>query len=774
MPSRTSILLALAIALPACTVPGDAGLDEADATGKTDGFATTNGLGARWRTDRSAVDFRVSSLRATRVELELFAEPFGADAVLRFDLALVAPGVWGASVAADALDGAIGADRPIYYGYRAWGPNWPDDSAWQPGSSAGFRADVDGEGNRFNPNKLLTDPYAREVSHDPGHADHTDASVFASGPDFRHIDSAPFAPKAIVLGNDAVDLGPAPTRPLKDDIVYEVHVRGLTRNDPTVTAELRGTYAGASLKAGYLADLGVTAIELLPVHELQDDQNDLQTGTAGDNYWGYATLSFFAPDRRYAVDRTPGGPTREFQDMVRAFHQEGIKVYMDVVYNHTGEGGLWDGTGNVAELLSFRGLDNASYYELAGGGRFYFDTNGVAGNFNVADPAVRDLVVDSLGYWHSAMGVDGFRFDLAAVLGNRCSKDCFQYDKLESGNILNRSVRQLPVRPAAGGPGVDLIAEPWAIGVYEMGNFPSGWAEWNGRYRDTMRADQNQLGVESVTPGELATRIAGSSDLFGDDGRKPWHSINFLVAHDGFSLRDLYGCNGKNNGQAWPFGPSDGGEDHNRSWDQGGDPAAQRQAARTGLALLMLSAGVPMVTGGDEFLRSQRCNNNAYNLDSEGNWLDWHAAASQAAFTRFTRGLMRFRAAHPALRPAEFFTGRDRDGNGLKDITWLRDDGGEADPGYMGAADRHFLAYRIDGGELGDPAASIYVAYNGWSGPVTANLPAPRPGKSWYRVADTAAWMESLSNFEDTADQDRMDGAPYQLAGRSLLLLVER
>jgi glycogen operon protein len=357
MPSRTSILLALAIALPGCTEPGDAGLDEADAAGKTDDFATTNGLGARWRTDRSAVDFRVYSLRATRVELEIFAEPFGADAVLRFDLALVAPGVWGASVAADAIDGAIGADRPIDYGYRAWGPNGPDDSAWQPGSSAGFRVDVDGEGNRFNPNKLLTDPYAREVSHDPGHADHTDASVFASGPDFRHIDSAPFAPKAIVLGNDVVDLGPAPTRPLKDDIVYEVHVRGLTRNDPTVPAELRGTYAGAALKAGYLADLGVTAIELLPVHELQDDQNDLQTGTAGDNYWGYATLSFFAPDRRYAADRSPGGPTREFQEMVRAFHQRGIKVYMDVVYNHTGEGGLWDGTGNVAELLTFRGLD---------------------------------------------------------------------------------------------------------------------------------------------------------------------------------------------------------------------------------------------------------------------------------------------------------------------------------------------------------------------------------------------------------------------------------
>ena len=768
------ILLLLAIALPACTVPGGPGLDEAGAGGKADGVATTGGLGARWRADRSAIDVRVYSLRATAIQLEVFAEPFAADAALRVDLAPVsgAPGVWGASVAADALAGA--GVSTVYYGYRAWGPNWPVDAGWTPGSTAGFISDVDGQGNRFNPNKLLTDPYALEVSHDPSHGGHTDRGVFASGRDFRHIDSAPFAPKAIVLDGGPVDLGPAPTRPLKDEIIYEVHVRGLTRNDPGVPAELRGTYAGAARKAAYLADLGVTAVELLPVHELQDDQNDLAVGTAGDNYWGYATLSFFAPDRRYAADRSPGGPTREFQEMVRAFHQAGIKVYLDVVYNHTGEGGLWDGTGEVAELLSFRGLDNAAYYELAGGGRFYYDSNGVAGNVNVADPAARDLVIDSLAYWHGAMGVDGFRFDLAAVLGNRCTADCFQFDKLEPGNILNRAVRQLPVRPAAGGAGVDLIAEPWAIGVYQMGNFPSGWAEWNGRFRDTVRADQNLMGVEPVTPGELATRIAGSSDLFGDDGRKPWHSINFLVAHDGFTLRDLYSCNGKHNGQAWPFGPSDGGEDHNRSWDHGGDPAAQRQAARTGLALLMLSAGVPMVTGGDEMLRSQRCNNNAYNLDSEGNWLDWGAAGSEAAFTRFTRGLMRFRAAHPALRPAEFFTGRDRDGNGLADITWLRDDGGRADGGYLDAADRHFLAWRIDGGELGDSAASIYVAYNGWSGQVTASLPPPRPGRSWYRVADTAAWMEGMSNIEDTADQDRMDGASYQLAGRSLLLLVER
>lgn len=775
MPFARSFPL-FALLLASACVPAEVG-DPADLAGdgggKADGFSPQNGLGARYTEAGDAIEFRVYSGPATRVELWIYQEAFGAEEVLRRALEPLEAGLWGTVVPVQEIEAALGAG-PIYYGYRAWGPNWPHDPAWRPGTTVGFRSDVDGEGNRFNPNKLLADPYARELSHDPRHELHLDSSVYASGPAFRHIDSGPLAPKSIVLASERGEVGQRPVRPFRDEVIYEVHVRGLTMNDPSVPAALRGTYAGAAHKADYLAQLGVTAIELLPVHETQNEQNDLERGTSGDNYWGYATLGFFAPDRRYAADRSPGGPTREFQAMVRAFHDRGIKVYLDVVYNHTGEGGLWDGSGDVAELLSFRGLDNAAYYELAGGGRHYFDSNGVAGNVNAAHPVARDLVIDSLAYWHLVMGVDGFRFDLAAVLGNECDRDCFRFDKLDPGNILNRAARTLPARPADGGPGVDLIAEPWAIGVYELGNFPHGWAEWNGAYRDTVRADQNQLGMEAVTPGELATRIAGSADLLQDDGRKPWHSVNFLVAHDGFTLADLYRCNGTKNGQPWPFGPSDGGESHNRSWDQGGDPAAQRQAARTGLALLLLSAGVPMITGGDEFLRTQRCNNNAYNLDSPGNWLDWPRAGESAGFTRFARGMLAFRAAHPALRPAEFYSGRDRDGDGLADLSWLRDDGQPADPGYFAATDRHFLAYRLDGDELGDPAASIFVAYNGWSDPVQATLPPPRPGKAWYRVADTAAWMEDRDNVQLGAAADRIDGGRYLLAGRSLLLLEER
>jgi glycogen operon protein len=438
---------------------------------------------------------------------------------------------------------------------------------------------------------------------------------------------------------------------------------------------------------------------------------------------------------------------------------------------------LWDGTGDTANVLSFRGLDNATYYELTGGNRFSYDNTGVGGNFNTANDTARDLIIDSLKYWHENMGVDGFRFDLGAVLGNSCQNGCFNFDKLDPKNALNRAVRELPVRPDGGGIGVELIAEPWAIGngTYQVGNFPSGWAEWNGKYRDTVRQVQNKLGVAPVTPGALATRIAGSSDLYQNNGRKPWHSINFVVVHDGFTLRDLYAYNVKNNSQPWPFGPSDGGEDNNNSWDQGGDPGGQRQAARTGLAVLMLSAGVPLITGGDEMYRTLFGNNNAYNLDSSKNWLDFSNRTTFSSFADFARRVIKFRDAHPVLRPATFFTGSDHNGDGVKDITWYRDNGAEADGAYMDNSSNHFLAYRLDGTEAsGEPAASIYVAVNAWSGAITATLPAPRAGKTWYRVADTAAWMEGQGNAVEPGQEEALAGATYSVAARSALVLIER
>ncbi len=728
------------------------------------------------------VVFRTFSARATAIEVWVYDRDFGAPAVLVAPMQRGADGLWTARVARDRL-AAAGVGDVVRYGYRAWGPNWPRVAEWAPGSAAGFVADVDAEGNRFNPNKLLFDPYALEISHDPAHPLHPDDTAYATGPRYRTIDTGPIGPKSYAwpAGHAAADVGRRPTRAFKDDIVYEVHLRGLTMNDPTVPAALRGTYAGAARKAAELAALGVTAIELLPVQETNNDQNDIDPqSTAGDNYWGYMTLSYFAPDRRYAADRSPGGPTREFKQMVRAFHDHGIKVYIDVVYNHTAEGGTFGPTDpGTTKLFSLRGLDNVSYYSLTADRQHFYDNTGTGGNLNTRNPAAQDLIVDSLRYWRDELGVDGYRFDLASVLGNVCEHGCFHYDKLDPGTALNRVWRELGPRPAEGGPGVDLIAEPWAIGgnSYRVGDFPAGFIEWGAKFRDTLRSDQNELGIAEVTPGDIATRVAGSSDLFGDDGRAPWHSVNFMVAHDGLTLADLYACDHKRNDQPWPYGPSDGGEDHNRSWDQGGDPAAQRRAARTGMALMLLSAGVPMITGGDEALRSQRCNNNVYNLDSPANWLDARRSPEQQDFRRFTARLMAFRKRHPALRPARFYAGHDTNGDVMEQLRWFTPDGVPPSAAYWQNPDNHALAWRIDGAEFGDPAPAIYVAYNGWAGPVDFALPWPgRHAGGWHRVTDTCDWAEGPDQVRRDGEEDYVGGewSRYRLCGRGLLVLIAK
>jgi glycogen operon protein len=739
-------------------------------------------LGGRYDATQTNINFRVYSSRATRIEVWLYKTPSGAQEVTKYVLTKdSATQVWSKAVSVATLKNSYGLTGTVYYGYRAWGPNWPYNSTWIKGTATGFLNDVDGSGNRFNPNKLLLDPYAREVSQDPTTASCADGTLYASGATHRNKDSGACAPKGLVLAADATATGTKPTRALKDDIVYEVHVRGLTKNDTSVAAALRGTYAGAATKAAYLAGLGVTAVEFLPVQETQNDTNDVvPTDDSGDNYWGYMTLNYFAPDRRYASDKTAGGPTREFKAMVKAFHDAGIKVYIDVVYNHTGEGGAWGGTDGltVYNVQSFRGLDNPAYYSLTSNFQYSWDNTGVGGNYNTRNPTAQNLIVDSLAYWRNTLGVDGFRFDLASVLGNTCEHGCFNFDKMDSANALNRIVAELPPRPAAGGSGTDLIAEPWAIGgnSYQVGGFPSGWAEWNGAFRDSMRKAQNKLGLEVVTTGELANRFAGSSDLYADDGRKPWHSVNFMVAHDGFTLRDLYAYNSKLNSQAWPYGPSDGGEDNNNSWDQGGDAYAQRRAARTGLAFMMLGAGVPMITGGDEMLRTQYGNNNAYNLDSSANWLNWTLDANATNHKTFTTRLLAFRKAHPALRPANFYSAVDNNGNVMEQLRWFKPDGGVADAAYFNSSSNHAIAWRVDGSELGDSASALYVAYNGWSGQVNFTLPWPGTGKNWYRVTDTATWNDGANTFAVPGSETFIGGeyTVYGVEARSLLLLIAK
>ncbi|SBT04421.1 Isoamylase [Candidatus Accumulibacter aalborgensis] len=736
-------------------------------------------LGAQYNANHSAITFKAYSSRATRIELWLYAAPSGTPEVARIPLTPGSGGVWSTAVSRARLTRA-GIGGAVYYGYRAWGPNWTYDSGWSKGSGLGFVSDVDAQGNRFNPNKLLVDPYARELSHDPTTPANPDGTPYASGPLHRTIDSGSVAPRGIVLAGDQQSIGTKPTRAFKDDIVYEVHVRGLTMNDNSIPAAFRGTYRGAGFKAAYLKSLGVTAVEFLPVQETQNDTNDLlPNSTTDDNYWGYSTLNYFAPDRRYAADRSAGGPTREFKAMVKAFHDQGIKVIIDVVYNHTGEGGAWSSNDKTTyNVLSFRGLDNPTYYTLTSDMQATWDNTGVGGNYNTHNPVAQNLIVDSLAYWRDTLGVDGFRFDLAPVLGNTCEVGCFNFDKMDSSNALNRIVRELPPRPAGGGAGVDLVAEPWAIGgnSYQIGGFPSGWSEWNGSYRDIVRQSQNKLGAAPITTGQLATRFAGSADLYENNGRKPWNSVDLMVAHDGFTLRDLYACNSKNNGQAWPYGPSDGGEDNNNSWDQGGVAADQRKAARNGLALMLLSAGVPMITGGDESLRSLQCNNNPYNLDSSANWLNWNWDTEQTHFQSFARAMIAFRRAHPALRPVDFYSSVDNNGNVMEQLRWFKPDGGVADSGYFDDPNRRAIAWRIDGSELGDPAAAIYVAYNAWSDNVDFTLPWPGTSRKWHRVTDTCNWAEGAGQVRAPGSEDLVgvEGSSYGLCGRGVLLLIAK
>jgi glycogen operon protein len=735
-------------------------------------------LGAQYDSTQANINFNVYSGRATRIELYLYKTPNGAQEAVKYVMTKnTTTNVWSKSVSVSTLQTTYGFTGPVYYGYRAWGPNWTYNTSWTKGSTLGFIADVDANGNRFNPNKLLVDPYALEISHDPVNPSNSDGTVYASGPNYRHLDSGAKAPKGVVLKPDTTLIGTKPTRPLKDDVIYEVHVRGLTAGDTSITS-CRGTYAAAGQKAASLAALGVTAVEFLPVQETDNDANDVTASTAGDNYWGYMTLNYFAPDRRYSCDKSAGGPTREFKAMVKAFHDAGIKVFIDVVYNHTGEGGAWNGDKNTMNVFTFRGLDNPTYYSLTSDMQNSWDNTGVGGNFNTFNPVARDVILHSLKYWKEDLGVDGFRFDLASVLGNTCQHGCFNYDKLNPDTALNRIWNNLGPRPATGGSGVDLIAEPWAIGgnSYQVGNFPAGWAEWNGIFRDTLRKDQNQLGVESVTPSQLATRFAGSSDLYSDDGRKPWHSINFMAAHDGFTLKDLYSYNSKNNLQAWPYGPSDGGEDNNHSWDHAGIAADQRKAARNGMAFMLLSAGVPMFNGGDEFLRTQYGNNNAYNLDSSANWLNYGLNVDQQNFKTFTQRLIAFRKAHPALRPANFYSTVDNNGNVMEQHRWFKPDGFVPDSTYFNSASNHAIAWRIDGTELGDTASALYVAYNGWSGAVTFNLPWPGTGKSWYRVTDTCPWAEGASQVASPGAETLIggEGYGYGLCARGVLLLIAK
>ena len=744
-------------------------------------------LGATYTSSNANITFRIYSSQATLMVVYLYTAGYGVQESATYALSPAGSNVWAVTVAVSDIQ-AAGITGTVYYGYRAWGPNWPYSTSWTKGSSAGFLSDVDANGNRFNPNKLLIDPYALEISQDPLNANNQNGNIFASGASYRAIDSGTYAPKGIVLNPSTVSTGTNPTRAQKDDVIYEVNLRGLTKQDPNTSSQYQGTFYAAGLKANYLASLGVTAVEFLPMQETQNDANDvIPNSDANQNYWGYMTEDFFAPDRHYAYNQAPGGPTAEFQGMVAAFHAAGIKVYMDVVYNHTAEGGTYTSTDPTTAFIdSWRGLDNTTYYELSSTNQYFYDNTGTGANYNTYNTVAQNLIVDSLAYWKNTMGIDGFRFDLAGVLGNSClngaynpsAPNCpnggYNWDSADPNVAINRILKEFTVRPSTGGSGLDLYAEPYAIGgnSYQLGGYPVGWSEWNVLFRDSMRQAQNELGNQTIYITQDANDFTGSSNLFQANGRSPWNSTNFIDIHDGLTLNDVYSCNGSNNSQPWPYGPSGGGTSTNYSWDQGlsvgtGSAYDQRRAARTGLAFTMLSAGTPIMQGGDEYLRSLQCNNNAYNLDSTANWLNYSWTSDQSNFNNFANRIIAFRKAHPALRPVTWYTSSQ--------VIWYEPSGAVADSTYWNNTSNYALSYTVNGSAFGD-SNSIYIAYNGWSGSVTFTLPPPPTGTNWYRVTDTCDWNDGPNTFVTPGNEAYIGpaGTNYSQCGQSELLLISK
>jgi len=690
-------------------------------------------LGATW--DGEGVNFALFSEHAERVELCLF-DPKGRRETARLVLPEQTDQVW---------HGYLPDARPgLLYGYRVHGPYRPED------------------GLRFNAHKLLLDPYARDLVGSLQWSDaHFGYRVGSSREDlsFDRRDNAHGMPKCRVIdpaftwGDDR-----PPRVSWHDTVIYELHVKGFTQQHPDVPPALRGTYAGLSVSPviDYLKQLGITAVELMPVHAFVDDRHLVQNGLR--NYWGYNSIGFFAPDARYSAS----GHVGEFKTMVKTLHSAGIEVILDVVYNHTAEGN------RLGPTLSFRGIDNLAYYRhVPNRLREYQDFTGCGNTLNMMHPRVLQLIMDSLRYWVQEMHVDGFRFDLAAAL----ARELHEVDRLGAFFDI---IHQDPVLSQ-----VKLIAEPWDLGEggYQVGNFPVGWTEWNGKYRDSMRAYWKG---EGGLIGELAYRLTGSSDLYKANGRRPYASINFITAHDGFTLRDLVSYDRKHN-EANGEDNRDG-TDHNLSWNCGAegptdDPAINTLRARQQrnfLATLLLSQGVPMLLAGDEFGRSQEGNNNAYCQDNKRSWLDWGHSVYDPGLIDFVRHLLHLRRKHPVFRRRRFFQGREIHGTGVKDVMWLKPDGTEmGDEEWTHGFARclgMFLAGTVlpDIDPRGRPLhdENFLLLLNAHHEPIPFTLPALSNGGHWQRLIDTA---------EPAAGHASVHAAhtAYSLQGRSLALLMQ-
>jgi len=685
-------------------------------------------LGATW--DGEGVNFSIFSEHAQEVRLCLF-DPEGKRQVAEIPMRWQTDLVWHCYLP-EARPGQV-------YGYRVVGPYKPQ------------------EGHRFNPNKLLVDPYAKSFVGDVLWSDaHFGYRIGSKREDlsFDRRDNASGMIKCRVI-DTAFSWGDdrPPRVPWHDTVIYEAHVKGFTKLHPEVPAALRGTYAGFASEPmlDYLRRLGITAVELMPIHTFVDERTLITKGLR--NYWGYNTLGFFAPDLRYSAT----GRIEEFKTTVKRLHSAGIEVILDVVYNHTAEGN------QLGPTFSFRGIDNASYYRLWTEPRYYMDYTGCGNTLNMRHPRVLQLIMDSLRYWVIEMHVDGFRFDLAAAL----ARELHEVDRLGAFFDI---IHQDPVLSQ-----VKLIAEPWDLGEggYQVGNFPIGWTEWNGKYRDAVRAYWKS--DESIV-AELAYRLTGSSDLYQGGGRKPYASINLITAHDGFTLTDLVSYDKKHN-EANNEDNRDG-SDNNLSWNHGAegptdDPAIVKLRAkqkRNFMATLFLSQGVPMLLAGDEIGRTQHGNNNAYCQDTELSWLHWDLKAEDRDFLGFVQQMIRLRREHPVFRRRYFFKGQEIKGTGMKDLVWLRPDGQE-----MTESDWHqpttrtlglFLAGVLAeqderGRQLRDD--NFLLLLNAQADPVSFVLPKFNNGAT--------AWVVDVDTDNTASHSHHASGEAYQLAGRALVLL---
>jgi glycogen operon protein len=667
-------------------------------------------LGATW--DGSGVNFAIFSEHATRVELCLFDSPECTRESARIALPEQTDLVWHGYFPG-ILPGQL-------YGFRVHGPYAPE------------------RGFRFNANKVLLEPYTKAVGRLLQWSDEMHGYRFgdpAADLTFDNRDNAAYCPLSAVIdpaftwGNDR-----PPNTPWHETVIYELHVKGFTKRHPRLPEAMRGTYSGLGSDEAirHLQSLGVTAVELMPVHHHAYDRHLVDQGLT--NYWGYNTAAFFAPNLRYAMSDSPAESVREFRTMVRNLHAEGIEVILDVVYNHTAEGN------HLGPTLSLRGIDNTAYYRLAvESPRYYVDYTGCGNTLNMRHPRVLQLIMDSLRYWILEMHVDGFRFDLASAL----ARELHAVDRLGAFFDI---IHQDPVISR-----VKLIAEPWDLGEggYQVGNFPLGWAEWNGRYRDSVR--QFWKGDGGMV-SELATRLAGSSDLYDHSGRRPHASVNFVACHDGFTLHDLVSYNQKHN-EANLEGNRDG-ENHNNSWNHGvegptddpGIQALRERQKRNLVATVLLSQGVPMLYAGDEMGHTQHGNNNAYCQDNDVSWLQWDLTPAQRDLLAFVRYMVALRRSQPVLKRRRFFQGRSIRGGHVKDITWFEPAGAEMSDAFWTSSRVRSLGVRLVGTQIeevdehGNPIVgdTLFMMFTASDTPTTFVLPAPDPGEQWERILDTA------------------------------------